>query len=227
MYAEMQLTITRATSSPGSLVSLAADITQKRINGDEVLVTPAAPKLIKYLLTANHTSVFEHASITILIQGVSRSFLAQITRHRMASYTSASQHYQDYREYPDVMSKRMADDPVAQTAVNKANSYYRLLIKEGHSPEEARQVLPNSKEVNILWTINARSLINFLNQRLCKRNTKEMLTFANRLHIICKEWWHDLFAWVGPDCIMRRCCTQGHMQAGACKLIPKCDPDVC
>jgi thymidylate synthase (FAD) len=222
----MQITIVRATSSPGSLVSLAADITQKRINGDEILTTPAAPKLIKYLLTANHTSIFEHAVMSVLIQGVSRSFLAQITRHRMASYTSASQHYQDYRGYPDIVDEQMADDPTTQDFIARASHVYQQLINLGFPSEEARQILPNSKAVNILWTINTRSLINFLNQRLCKRNVKEMQVFASKLKEVCMEWWPELFVHIGPDCKMKGCCTQGHMQAKVCKPITRCVPNV-
>ena len=105
----------------------------------------------------------------------------------------------------------------AEQALHAANNGYNDLVFFGYKPEEARQVLPNAKAVNILWTINARSLINFLNLRLCKRNTKEMLTFANRVHELCNSWYYDLFSLIGPDCKIRDKCTQGHMKAGCCK----------
>ena len=50
-------------------------------------------KLIRHLVKSNHTSVLEHASATFRFTGISRAFLAQITRHRLASYSVKSQRY--------------------------------------------------------------------------------------------------------------------------------------
>ena len=84
-------------------------------------------------------------------------------------------------------------------------------------PEEARQILPNSKAVNILWTINARSLINFFHQRLCYRNVEEMRIFADRMHAVCMGWFPQLFQFVGPECTFMKRCNQGKMMAPQCK----------
>jgi thymidylate synthase (FAD) len=40
-----------------------------------------------------HESPIEHVCFTFLIEGVSRSLLAQITRHRIASFSVKSQRY--------------------------------------------------------------------------------------------------------------------------------------
>ena len=45
------------------------------------------------LTEIGHESPVEHASFTFGIEGVSRSLLAQLTRHRMASFSVQSQRY--------------------------------------------------------------------------------------------------------------------------------------
>ena len=211
-YEQMQVKLIRKTQDPGKLIKLASDLTQKR----EPSLTEASKKLIKYLITANHTSLFEHISTTWLISGVSRSFLAQITRHRMASYTSASQHYQDYSQYPCVVSQSI-DTLETLKILKSIDWFYEWLIQQGIKPEEARQILPNAKAVNILWTVNVRSLINFLNLRLCERNVEEMKLFASIISNKCIKWWPEVFTLVGPDCVMLGKCRQGKMKAKICK----------
>lgn len=44
-------------------------------------------------IRCGHESVLEHASFTFRIEGVSRVLLAQLTRHRLASYSVESQRY--------------------------------------------------------------------------------------------------------------------------------------
>jgi thymidylate synthase (FAD) len=214
-YEDMQIEVIRATVDPDKVVAYACSITQKKDLGD-------APdqltidKLIYYLFWANHTSPFEHAVITVLIQGVSRSFLAQITRHRMGSFTSASQHYTVYDSFPNIAHEETLKNQPFQNFCDQADEMYNYLISTGIPKEEARQALPNAKGVNILWTVNARSLINFFNQRLCKRNVKEMLMFARKMEIICRAWFPELFGYVGPDCVTLGGCRQGKMKAKEC-----------
>ena len=212
-YDDLKLTVWQCTQNPNRITSLACAITQKKETSSDKL----SAKLIRFLFEADHTSVFEHSYITFLIENVSRSFLAQITRHRMGSFTSASQHYQRYDSYPNILHPIMVAMEAVHYLCNKADSTYEYLISTGIPKWEARQILVGAKAVNILWTVNARSLINFFNKRLCKRNIPEMQNFAERLQEECIEWWPELFNLVGPDCVTLGGCTQGHMRAEVCK----------
>lgn len=207
-YNDMSINVIRWTPRPAEVVSLAASHTMAR---DPQIVENE--NLIKFLLKANHTSPFEHASLTFVVKDVSRSLLLQLTRHRMASYTTSSQHYQDYRLYPAVVSPSMASDPIAQEYFDKVMEMYIDLCTR-HPHEEARQILPNGMAVNIEWTINARSLVNLINLRICRRNTQEMLEFATRIRVLAVNWFPQLFKHVHADCIMHGKCFQGRMSCG-------------
>ena len=196
--------------NPALYVDIAAQITQKS-EPSNFAMNPG--KMIPYLIKAEHTSLLEHAVICLSIRNVSRALLAQLTRHRMASYTAGSQHYQDYRDYPVVVN----DPEVYENACTKAYHEYEQLVSSGQAISEARMVLPNASTVNIMWTINARSLCNFLRLRLCKRNVKEMVLLAEKVRIICRNWFPHCFDYIGPPCEMDGKCNQGKMRAKECK----------
>ena len=67
------------------------------------------------LTQIGHESPIEHASFTFAIEGVSRSLLAQITRHRLASYSVQSQRYVKIKEgtFSFVTPPEIARDPEA------------------------------------------------------------------------------------------------------------------
>lgn len=210
-YNDVEITVLRQTQNPAQIVQLACDITQKQVLSDSC--KSASRCLIDFCLKADHQSVLEHAQITFLIRNVSRSFLAQLTRHRMASYTCSSQHYQDYRDYPMVVHPE--SDPLFAQALEDSLTYYTELIDaQGMPPQEARQVLPNACACTLLWTMNPVSLINFFRKRMCKRNTDEMHMFAWKVYEICCKWYPELFENVGTYCQTEGVCNQGKMSCG-------------
>lgn len=228
-YEDMSVEILQSSDNPAAQVGIACAITQKQ---DLDIPEPATFQLCQALLDAEHTSVFEHVYYTFLIQDISRSLLAQVTRQRHASPTSGSQHYQKYQNYPcmihpDIHSNalksstvdRTAVQSIAETALTDSVKAYTTLGVLNVPREEARQVLPNACAVNLLWTINARSLIVFLRQRTCNRNVYEMRIFANRVLSLVTEHFPELFQHIGPQCFMdahfsrdNGGCRQGKMQ---------------
>ena len=50
-------------------------------------------KSLNHALASGHTSVLEHAVFTFRVTGLSRAALAQLTRHRLASFDVQSQRY--------------------------------------------------------------------------------------------------------------------------------------
>ena len=219
-YTKALVVLKQVTPEPEEMVSLALRMTMKQDLATEH--SPAVThKLCKYLLDAEHTSVLEHVVYTFMLQNVSRSFLAQITRHRMASYTSGSQHYQEYSDYPCIIHPAFIEDESAKNFmdINLTSAYeaYGYMIRDhGVLPQEARQLLPNAAATNILWSINARSLVNFLTLRLCYRNVDEMQLLAQQVLSWARQHFPALFDNVGPQCFRDRC-KQGKMQ---CKRGP-------
>lgn len=213
-YSDIEVRTVRATQKPAAIVCEAASQTMfadpKQYGSTE--------QLIASLVSMNHHSVLEHASITFRITGCSRAFLAQITRQRTFKFTASSQHYQDYSNYPTVIKQDQPPE-VTEMFVNalaaSQNAYIQLLNK-GVSKEEARMVLPSASVVNLYVTCDARNLMYFLVQRRCSRNVAEMIQVADAMWRKACDWFPELFNNVGPACVMTGKCNQGRMQASVC-----------
>jgi thymidylate synthase ThyX len=91
---------------------------------------------------------------------------------------------------------------------------YTHAIDQGVPHEEARQILPNAMAVNILLTVNARSLMNIFNLRLCNRNTDEMRIIAYKMWRLVDNVWGAYAFECGPDCVVAvdEHCSQGTMR---------------
>lgn len=91
------------TPNPERVIAAAAKLCYSTKNPEELyqdLTDEDISKFIKRLMQMNHFSPFEHATFTFGITNMSRSCLAQITRHRIASFSVKSQRYVDYRKNP-------------------------------------------------------------------------------------------------------------------------------
>ncbi len=207
-YDKMTVEMLHSTPNPAGLIGLALSITMK--SDPNAQIHALSDKLAQFLIDAEHESPLEHVGYTFLIQNVSRSFLAQITRQRAFKFTSGSQHYQDYSSYPCmVRSDFMGDIPTL--ALEDSTSTYASLVKAGAPPEEARQVLPNACATNLLMTCDARNLWFFLRQRLCNRNVNEMRIFASRVLSLVQQHFPELYSYAGPQCANGEC-MQGSMR---------------
>ncbi|MFH1941413.1 MAG: FAD-dependent thymidylate synthase [bacterium] len=120
----------------------------------------SAEKFVEMLVRSGHLSVLEHASATFRIRGASRAFTHQLVRHRMASFTQQSQRYvgeENFRivEPPSIMKNPEAHD-VFVNSMERARLAYHRLQELGIQNEDARFVLPNSIESEIVATADLR-----------------------------------------------------------------------
>ncbi|HID60400.1 MAG TPA: FAD-dependent thymidylate synthase [Hadesarchaea archaeon] len=115
---------------------------------------------IKMLIKRGHFSVLEHAHATFRISGVSRAFTHQFVRHRLCSYSQQSQRYVDESSFSHIEPESIKNRPQAHVIFTKfmdeAKNAYSELQKLGIKNEDARFVLPNAVETQIVATANLR-----------------------------------------------------------------------
>ncbi len=240
----MKVRIIAHTPEPEKAVAAAAKLCYASSDVDTLLdnLTPEKTEaFIDKLSDLGHESPMEHASFTFAIEGVSRSLLAQITRHRIASYSVQSQRYVNKSNFTYIIPPAIEEDAEAKAeflaAMEEDKRHYdRLaeilkknhtarLISEGKSPEEAekaaskaaiedaRAVLPNACDTRIIMTMNARSLKNFFRQRCCSRAQWEIRALATEMLMQVKQLAPHLFAGAGPACV-KGACPEGKMSCG-------------
>ena len=193
---------------------------------------------IEMLSEIGHESPIEHASFTFGIEDVSRTFLAQITRHRIGSYSVQSQRYVKEKNFDYVTPPEIAKDENTKALFDEAmkacDEYYIQLttllferhvkqaisdgMEEKHATrfaekkaiEDARFVLPNACETKMVVTMNARSLQNFFRLRCCNRAQWEIRDVATQMLALVYEVAPALFKHSGPACVSGAC-SEGKM----------------
>ncbi|MCL5794752.1 MAG: FAD-dependent thymidylate synthase [Patescibacteria group bacterium] len=178
-------------------------------------------KLIRQVLSSGHTSTIEHAVFTFAVEGISRACSHQLVRHRVASYSQQSQRYVDFRKsdsfsyiVPPAILANKKLLKIFQKNMDQQFAIYRLLVKAGIAPEDARFVLPNAAETKIVITMNARSLFNFLSHRMCNRAQWEIRALANKMHQELMKVAPDIFKYAGPPCQTELICWEGKLNCG-------------
>ena len=104
------------TPNPEHTVAAAAKLCYSSSKVSELasnLTEEKAAAFVDMLSEIGHESPIEHASFTFGIEGVSRSLLAQITRHRMASFSVKSQRYVREGSFEYITPPEIAAEPEA------------------------------------------------------------------------------------------------------------------
>lgn len=144
-------------------------------------------KRVRNCLKNGHMSVFEHASITFKVYGISRACSHQLVRHRLASYSQESQRYNRYELMGDdwyVIPPKIKMDPVQlcnyRRTMHILSNHYQRLLLNGVPPEDARFVLPEATKTTIVVTMNLRELHHFIKLRFDSHAQWEIYELAKR-----------------------------------------------
>ncbi len=240
----MKVTLLAYTPAPEITVAAAAKLCYSPAEIGTVmdnLDEEKAAKFLDMLASLGHESPIEHASFTFGIEGVSRSLLAQITRHRIASFSVQSQRYVREDHFDFVTPPEISADAEAaeefRLAMEEAEAHYQKLaaiLKKNHAArltaqgmeekealkkaeksaiEDARFVLPNACDTKMIMTMNARSLRNFFRERCCSRAQWEIRAVAKEMLRQVRQVAPHLFAQSGPPCL-KGPCPEGKMSCG-------------
>ena len=223
---EMKVVLVRHTLSPEEVVALGARLCYSKARVDDLLERVEArdqSEFVHKIMGMGHDSVLEHASFTFGIEGVSRTLLAQITRHRVASFSVQSQRYVSYEHgFGYIVPPKieaLGPDAVAEfeRQMDTMHQWYtdwqqKLGTGEGGN-EDARFVLPGACETRMMVTMNVRELRHFFSLRMCSRAQWEIRALANEMHRLCMEVAPILFETAGPGCL-RGACPEGEKTCG-------------
>lgn len=126
-----------------------------------------------------HSSTLEHLFYNFYIQGISRACLQELARHRMASYSVKSSRYtlkelKHTETFLPLNSHNMhraeqflvfCENERVNEASVLALENLREILSSGVGNDLAKFCMPESYKTELAWSINARSLQNFLTLR--------------------------------------------------------------
>ncbi len=175
-------------------------------HGKDLLDEERDRHLIEHLLKSGHESPFEHIVFTFHIK--CPIFVArQWMRHRIASYNELSGRYTQLSEefyIPDQLDPRIKGDSeqrqqilgTIEKALRESYEAYVKLLELKVPREIARIVLPVSLYTEFIWSVNARSLFNFLSLRADSHAQLEIQEYAKAVASIFKQicpWTYEAF----------------------------------
>lgn len=178
---QITVKLIRALASDDMVVQ-AAQVSSKGENNPDTV----PGRLIEALMAGGHGSPFEHNSFTFFVEAPLFVF-REWQRHRISSFNEMSGRYTELpgrfylpngrrkmRNVGTKMKPQMVEAPLeTYLALNhdfrgvchSAWRAYQIALSNGVSNEVARMVLPLNIMSQMYWTVNARSMMNFLSLR--------------------------------------------------------------
>ena len=158
-------------------------------------ITEVDKSLLNTLINANnHKSIAEHCLYSFNIKGISRLCLQELARHRIASYSIKSTRYtlkslakENVFTYSNIDLSRASkyivltgNDEVDYCSIIALENL-RKIVSNGIKNDITKYALPECWKVDLVWTINMRSLMNFLELRLSNSAHFEIRELANNV----------------------------------------------
>lgn len=239
MEANLKVKLLAHTENPERIIATAAKLCYSSSDIEHIhegLDEEKTASFIQRLMDLGHESPTEHVTFTFGVEGVSRALLAQITRHRIASYSVKSQRYVTEGQFQYIVPPAIKEDAEASSKYVETMEYLQRqydeltdILKKKHidegmsektaektAIEDARFVLPNACETKIVMTFNVRSLMNMFRHRCCERAQWEIRAMADEMLRLVKEVAPTLFKYAGPPCVSGHC-PEGKMSCGKMK----------
>ena len=152
---------------------------------------------LRHVLEVGHTSLFEHATCTFYITGISRSCTHELIRHRHFSYSQLSQRFvpeHDANVVPPPAIRGDAElEALFQEATDASRAAYsellgrleekfagvpNAILRRKQARQAARSVLPNATETRIVVTGNYRAWRHFIGMRATEHADTEIRELA-------------------------------------------------
>ncbi|MDO5754746.1 MAG: FAD-dependent thymidylate synthase [Tissierellia bacterium] len=238
----MKVELIRYTPDGEKLIAACAKLCYSKSGATDIEegLSPEKTKaFLDRLVEMGHESPLEHVSFTFAVEGVSRTLTHQLVRHRLASYSQQSQRYVKVDDFqyivPPAIRKNKKAYEIYQKHMEQSMAAYDQIVhileeeymeKSGKdekqvekvSIEDARYVFPNGTETKIVFTMNARSLMNFFRHRCCNRAQWEIRELAIQVLNQVQNIYPTLFHKQGPPCLQGPC-PEGPMTCNKIKEV--------
>jgi thymidylate synthase (FAD) len=146
-----------------------------------------AERMLRQAKKMKHWGVFEHATFTVSVSGISRVLTHQLVRHRIGSYLQqSSRHVKPSGGIlpQSIWNLEKTNKELYLKIVNyvaEGNVLYDELVENGIPKEDARFILTEGSQTHIVITFNARQWLHFFHLRLSKNAQWEIKEMAQKI----------------------------------------------
>lgn len=159
-------------------------------------------------IESDHGRVLEWVNVEFLIEDISARCMREVGRHCVGtSYLQSSTRYVDesnFKYYTPPSCQKEGVREVYEKGMKGIAEFYGELIELGVPREDAANALPLGMNSKVVWKINLRSLVNFMNKRLCGRALLEIQKFSHELRDLLMQQ-NDEWMWIGENLFVPSC----------------------
>jgi len=181
----MKVELVNVTEAPEASIARAARISHQASGREEDYSKAEDRELIRKLRDWGHWSPFEFASATFYVEGVSRSCLAQLTRHRLASFMVRSMRYVKQKPEEVVIPDSVEESGLAEEYREKyaeLHDLYQKSVEAGVPKEDARFLLPLGSKTSLYLKTNFREFRHIIELRGSQEAQWEIRELAESFH---------------------------------------------
>jgi thymidylate synthase (FAD) len=155
--------------------------------------------LIERIIESGHHSTLEHINFNFEVLGMSRLCLQEWARHRIASlsvkstrytikelksedpFDDAGDHHNNFEraaKYINFTGHARLDN----ISIRELEELRQVVASEKYTNDEVKYIVPDAYRTNLIWSINLRSLRNFMSLRLSPKAHFEIRSIARAVY---------------------------------------------
>ncbi len=178
----------------------------------------------KSCMKSGHMRTAEYPTVEIILDEFSARCVRELYTHIIGvTRLQESTRYVNCNDFgyytPKGISAEQKD--VYDEIMKEIAESYQILLDLGMSKEDGANILPLGMNTKIVWKINLRALIHFMNMRMCNRAYKEIREVCKEIKELLSNY-SDEWKWICdnyfvPNCKMIGYCTEEK----CCGMMPK------
>ena len=177
----------------------------------------------KSCFQSGHLRTAEYPTVEMIIEGYSARCIRELYTHIIGvTRLQDSTRYINFEDfaYYNPGSTEEQKEQIAKTMGDISENYGKLL-ELGMKKEDCANILPLGMHTKIVWKINLRGLMHFMNMRLCNRALKEIRTLAGEIKTKLSAY-SDEWKWICDNYFVPSCKSIGYCtEEKCCGLMPK------
>lgn len=222
---ENRLYVTDKTKDPYRKIWLAARVSKTKKPMAELIKeakTTDPLNLVLRLVKSGHLTPLEWVKYDFIIENMPRTVMAQLTRHRLASFDVESQRDTDGFRY--AIPGRISQTAYEKDYINDMSVIEHIVKKwigkmtadkvmaKRNGAEIARNFIPQGCSVNVAFTMNLRQMLKYLSLRLCHNAQIEHQELAHKIFLVLLQDMPEILAVAKLPC--------GYCEAKECLVGP-------
>ena len=178
----------------------------------------------KSCMNSGHMRTAEYPTVEMIIEGYSARCIRELYTHVIGvTRLQESTRYVKCDDFNYYLPKGILEKQKIcyDNFMNEIKHYYKYLSSVGMSKEDSANILPLGMNTKIVWKINVRALIHFMNMRLCNRAYKEIRQLCKEIKDSLSNY-SDEWKWICDNYFVPNCKAIGYCtEEKCCGMMPK------